>query len=68
VVASKVEKNAYQPWWTTTELTIYGAAAAPKEVRLGDQVLRDWRYDSQTHSVTLTVTDALKNWSVSLTF
>jgi alpha-glucosidase len=67
-VTSSVEKSAYQPWWNSTQLKIYGSAAEPKEVHIGDQVTRDWRYDAQAHCITLTVPDALKNWKVRLSF
>lgn len=67
-VTSSVEKNAYQPWWNSTELRIYGSSTEPKEVRIGEQLTHDWRYDSRTHVVTLTVPDALKNWNVRLIF
>jgi len=67
-VASSVEKNAYQPWWKSAEVTVYGAAAAPKEVRIGDEVIHEWRYDALAHAVALTVPDAAKNWSVRLAF
>ena len=49
-------------------MTIYGAAAAPKEVRIGDRAIQDWHFDAQAHTVTLTVPDAVKNWSVRVTF
>ena len=67
-VTSSIEKNAYKPWWNSTALTVYGAAASPKEVRVNDQAIEDWRFDGQTHTVTITVPDAVKNWSVRLTF
>jgi alpha-glucosidase len=67
-ITSSIEKNAYQPWWNSTQLKIYGAGAEPKEVRIGDQVTSDWRYDAQAHSVTLTVPDSFKNWNVRLSF
>jgi alpha-glucosidase len=67
-VASNVEKNSYQPWWKSAEVKLFGAAAQPKEVRIGEQIIREWRYDSLAHTVTLTVPDALKNWSVRLAF
>jgi alpha-glucosidase len=67
-VTSSVEKNGYQPWWKNAEVTIYGAAAAPKEVRVKEQNYQEWRYDSRAHSVTLTVPDAAKNWTVRLAF
>jgi len=67
-VASTIEKNAFQPWWKTAEVTLYGVAAAPKEVRIGDELIHEWRYDNLTRAVTLAVPDAAKNWSVRLTF
>jgi alpha-glucosidase len=67
-VAGNVEKNSYQPWWQGAEVKLFGAAAQPKEVRIGEQIIREWRYDSFAHTVTLTVPDALKNWSVRLAF
>jgi alpha-glucosidase len=67
-VTSTIEKNAYQPWWKSAEVTIYGAVAAPREVHIGDQIIHEWRYDSRARAVTLTVPDALKNWSVRLAF
>ena len=67
-VVSTVEKSAYLPWWKSAEVTLVGAASLPKEVRVGDQVIHEWRYDSQTHSVTLTVPDALPNWSVNVAY
>jgi alpha-glucosidase len=67
-VASSVEKHAYKPWWNNTALTIYGAAATPKEVRIDDHMIQDWHFDGQAHTVTLTVPDAVKNWSVRLAF
>lgn len=67
-ITSKIEKNAYKPWWNSAELTIYGAAAAPKEIRFGDQVIRGWRFDSSAHTVTLTLPAALTNWNVQLLY
>jgi alpha-glucosidase len=67
-ITSKIEKNAYKPWWNAAELTIYGATAAPKDVRIGDQVIRDWRFDGSTHTLTLAVPAAVSNWSVEIRF
>ncbi len=67
-VTSNVEKSAYQPWWKSVDLTVYGAAAAPKEVRIGEHTIQDWRYDSLAHTVTLAVPDAAKNWNIRLAF
>jgi alpha-glucosidase len=67
-LTSNVEKNAFQPWWKNAELTLYGAASLPKDVRVGSEVTHEWRYDSQSHAVILTVPDAVNNWTVRLTF
>ena len=67
-ISSKIEKNGYQPWWNSTQLQIYGAGAEPKEVHIGDQLTREWRFDSKAHCITLTVPDALKNWNIRLSF
>jgi alpha-glucosidase len=67
-ITSSIEKNAWQPWWNSTQLKIYGAGSEPKEARIGEQLIHDWRYDPQAHSITLTVPDALKNWNVRLSF
>jgi alpha-glucosidase len=67
-VTSNLEKSAYQPWWKSAQVTIYGASAPPKEVRIGEQAINEWRYDTLAHSVTLTVPDAVRNWSIRLSF
>jgi hypothetical protein len=48
-------------------VTVYGAAA-PKEVRVGDQLTQQWRFDSQAHAVVLTLADATKDWTVRFLF
>ena len=67
-VTSSVEKNAYKPWWNSTQLSIYGAASEPKEVHIGEQSIHEWHYDSREHCITLIVPDALTNWNVRLSF
>jgi alpha-glucosidase len=67
-VTGGIEKSAYQPWWSSAQLEIYGAGAQPKEVHVGDRLIHDWRFDSQAHCITLTVPDALKNWNVRVSF
>jgi alpha-glucosidase len=66
-VTSTTEKNSFQPWWNSVEVSVFGVAAQPKEVRIGDRTIHEWRYDGQTHSVILNVPDALKSWAVTLT-
>lgn len=67
-VASVTEKNAFQPRWNIADVTILGAVSEPKEVRISDHAIHEWRYDSNSHAVTLTVPDAAKNWSLQLLF
>jgi alpha-glucosidase len=67
-VTSSTEKNAFEPWWKSAEVTLYGAASTPKEVRIGNEIIHEWRYDGLARAVTLTVPDAAKNWSVRLAF
>jgi alpha-glucosidase len=67
-LSSKVESNRYNPWWTTTEITVYGIANAPREVRMGDKVIGDAKFDAAMHSVTFSVPDALKDWSVTVIY
>ena len=67
-VSSKNINSGYQPWWNSTELTVYGAPSAPKEVRVGDRVITDARYDAAVHAVTFIVPDATKEWSVQATY
>lgn len=67
-ITSSIEKNAFTPWWNSTALTVYGAAAVPKEVRIGDRAIQDWHFDSQAHTVTFTVPDAVKNWNARVQY
>ncbi len=67
-VTGTTEKNSFQPWWNSAEVIVFGAAAQPKEVRIGDRAIHEWRYDAKTHSVILTVPDAAKNWTLQLSF
>jgi len=65
-VTSTVEQTGYRPWWNSIELTVFGVSVSLKEVRYGNRVLQDWRYDAQKHSVTVTLPDALINWKLQL--
>jgi alpha-glucosidase len=67
-VTSSIGKNGFQPWWKSAEVKLYGVATAPKEVRIGADVNHEWHYDSQTHCVTLTVPEAVNNWTVRVAF
>jgi alpha-glucosidase len=67
-ITSATEKNSFQPWWNTAEITVYGANTQPKELRLGDRSTHEWRYDAAGHSVVFTVPNAAQNWTAQLMF
>jgi len=67
-VTSTIEKNGFAPWWKSAEMKLYGVGTAPEEVRIDSDVNREWRYDSQMHTLTLTLPDAKKNWSIRVGF
>jgi alpha-glucosidase len=67
-ITAATEKNSFQPWWNTAEITVYGANTEPKELRLGDRATHEWRYDTATHSVVFTVPNAAQNWTAQLMF
>jgi hypothetical protein len=63
-----VENGTFQPWGKNAEITVYGAASAPKQVRIENQVASDFRYDNQMHAVTLTVAGAARDWSLQINY
>jgi alpha-glucosidase len=67
-ITSTVDKDGFQPWWTSVQLTIFGAASEPTDVRVEHRATKDWRYDAQAHTVTINVPDAKKNWAVRVNF
>jgi alpha-glucosidase len=67
-VTGKVEKNGYKPWWSSTEVRVFGAPSLPKAVKVGGSEVHGWSFDEKTHAVTLTVEDALKNWTVEIAY
>jgi alpha-glucosidase len=67
-VSSTIATNAYQPWWNSTEVTVFAAPRLPREVRVDHKVAHEWRYDGKAHTVIVTVPDALRDWSVQVLF
>jgi alpha-glucosidase len=67
-IVSAIEKDGYKPWWNVAELTVFGMDKAPKEVRVGDATVREWRYDTAQHAIVFTVPEAKNNWTVELVF
>src|SRR5215813_6807076 len=67
-VSGKVEKNGYVPWWTSAEVKVFGAASMPKAVKVSGNETHAWSFDRELHAVTLTVNDALKDWTVEISY
>jgi len=67
-IVSAVEKDGYKPWWNTSELTVFGMDKAPREVRVGDSTIHQWRFDILQHAVIFTVPEAKNNWTVEIVF
>jgi len=44
----------------------FGAAAMPKAVKVEGTESHTWSYDERTHTVTVTVNDALADWTVEI--
>jgi alpha-glucosidase len=67
-VSAKTEKAAFQPWWNSAEVTIFGAPAEPKQVRVGNQAFQGARFHAAAHSVTLIVPEATKDWTIQVDY
>jgi alpha-glucosidase len=64
MLSSKLEKNAYTPWWKDVEVQMCGVATVPKEVHINSDLSSAWRYDAAKQCISISVQDAVRNWSV----
>ncbi|HXN50638.1 MAG TPA: glycoside hydrolase family 31 protein [Candidatus Acidoferrum sp.] len=67
-VRSSTTNGVFQPWWTSANVTVFGVAAEPKEIRIGDHAINEWHYDAGARSVTISVPEAMKDWALQLNF
>ena len=65
-ISGRIEKSGYKPWWNVTQVKSFGAAAMPKAVKVDGTESHTWSYDERTHAVTVTVNDALADWTVEI--
>ena len=65
-VSATTENDTYKPWWHAARITIIGVASQPKQLRLGQKNTPDWHYDVKSHSVIVSVPDALQDWNIHL--
>jgi alpha-glucosidase len=67
-IVSAIERDGYKPWWNAVEISVFGMEKAPKEVRVGDATIHEWRFDTTQHAMVFTMPEAKNNWTVELVF
>ncbi|MGA2810076.1 MAG: TIM-barrel domain-containing protein [Candidatus Acidiferrum sp.] len=67
-ITSAVEKNAFQPWWTSEEITVYGATSAPQSVAVDGQTLAETRFAAKAHAVTFVVPGGAHAWTAQIKY
>jgi alpha-glucosidase len=67
-ISGRIEKSGYKPWWNATEVKAFGAASMPKTIKVDGTESHAWSYDERTHSVIVTVSDALMDWAVEIDY
>jgi alpha-glucosidase len=67
-IISAPEKESFQPWWTSTEVTLFGVSNQPRDVRIDHRAAHEWRYDNKERAVVVTVPEATQTWTIQLTF
>jgi alpha-glucosidase len=66
VVTSRVEHDAFTPWWSSARLVVYGLKRAPREVRVGNKPVSGWTFDPATGAVSVLVPRARTDWRVAI--
>jgi len=67
-ISAKVEASGYRPWWSSTEVTVFGARGLPKSVEVGGTETHTWSFDEKSRAVTLTVDGEPKDWIVEISY
>lgn len=67
-VTSAARQGGFEPWWKNIQLEVFGAAQAPKEIRVGDRAASDFRFDAEHHCVVVVVPDSASGWSVTIRY
>jgi alpha-glucosidase len=67
-IASTVEENTFQPWWTAEEITVYGATSAPLRITVDGHPIADPRFDAATHSVTFKIPGRAHAWTAQIDY
>jgi alpha-glucosidase len=66
LVTSRVEHDAFKPWWSSAMLVVYGFKRSPREVRVADKPVSGWTFDEKSGSVSVLVPRARTDWKVSI--
>ncbi|MBZ5527346.1 MAG: glycoside hydrolase family 31 protein [Acidobacteriia bacterium] len=61
-------KGGYKPWWSEVSLEIYGVSRSPKEVRVGDRAVSNWKFDEAQQCVTLALPDPSEGTQVRVIY
>ena len=67
-IASSVEVNTFQPWWTAEEITLYGVTSAPKRTAVDGQPIAGAHFDTTAHSVTFTIPGRAHPWTAQVDY
>jgi alpha-glucosidase len=67
-VSSSVDQDGYKPWWSSVSVTVYGTGAAPKEVIVDGQAIREVRYDAGTRSASFLLPGKTTAWSAQVNY
>jgi alpha-glucosidase len=67
-VSAKTEKDGFQPWWQSVEVTVFGVDGEPQQLRMANHAVQGARYSADSHSVTLTVPEANKDWTIQIDY
>jgi alpha-glucosidase len=67
-ITSHIEQNRFKPWWDSVNVTVYGGQSSPREVHLGTHSLNGWHYDAASHSVSVTVPNGLRDWTLRVLY
>jgi alpha-glucosidase len=67
-ISANVEKSGYKPWWTATEVTVFGAPGLPTSVKVSGSEIRGWSFDEKSHVVTLTVDGEPQDWNAEIAY
>ncbi|HZC65267.1 MAG TPA: TIM-barrel domain-containing protein, partial [Candidatus Dormibacteraeota bacterium] len=72
-ISSALEKNTFQPWWTSVEVTVYGMSAAKSVDITPDaaatmHTANNGRFDPAAHTYTFTIPGGPGTWTATVNY